>query len=232
MDTKNIIIALIVVIVIGGGAWWALRPAPEIGLSNSAIELPLVEDEEPEIIETENELAEVLSRVDEIGSLKYEIFSLTPEGEFSAQFWQKNNQTRMETTAEGQAVIMLANFADETAYIYLPDQNIALGVGLAQAPEIVEGSLKQQAAYLMDYDPVIVERETIDGRECLVIEYAAFGEATTMWIWEEHGLPIRTITETEYGLIESTASNIEFLEIADDMFELPAEVEIIETPSF
>ncbi len=232
METKNIIIALIVVIVIGGGVWWALRPAPEVSPSNGEAEPPKVEETEPESTETENELAEVLSRVDEIGSLKYEIFSLTPEGEFSAQFWQKNNQTRMETTAEGQIVIMLANFDDETAYLYLPDQNIATRIDLAQAPEIVEGALKQQATYLMGYDPVIVGRETIDGRECLVIEYAAFGEATTMWIWEEHGLPIRTITETEYGLIESTASNIEFLEIADDMFELPAEVEIIETPSF
>jgi outer membrane lipoprotein-sorting protein len=62
------------------------------------------------------------------------------------------------------------------------------------------------------------------------VEYTVEGTATKMWIWEEYAFPIRVEVTTTEGKTTIEYKNIEFVDIPDSMFELPAGVEIIQMP--
>jgi len=53
-----------------------------------------------------------------------------------------------------------------------------------------------------------------------------------MWLWTRHGWPIRTETVTAKGTSVVELKNIDFGNIPDSMFELPAGVQIMELPMF
>lgn len=228
MGTKNIIIALIIIILIGGGAWLALRPTSDVPPVDNGVTPP---DDIDDVPDTE-ELSRILGRVQEIGSLRYDVVSDTPDGLITGQFWQKDGKIRMEMEVEGQEIVSLIDIEEEVAYAYLPDFEIATQMSLAQAEEVREVSAKDQAQWILDYSPTIVGRETFGDYDCLVVEYVAQGQPTTVWIWEERGLPVRMLTETLDGTVDAQISNIEFVDISDDFFQLPSGVEVTESPVF
>jgi len=133
---------------------------------------------------------------------------------------------RMETTQQGQTAIMLMDFDAQTMYMYMPDQNIAMRVNFAQATK----SATEEAQSIQNYNPTVVGTETIDGKVCLVVEYTVEGTATKAWIWQEHGFPIRVEVTTTEGKHTVEYKNIEFVDIPDNMFELPPGVQIIQQP--
>ena len=64
-----------------------------------------------------------------------------------------------------------------------------------------------------------------------MVEYTSKqGDKTRSWIWEEHGLPIKTITQTDEGDYTTEIKNIEFGTVSEDEFELPAGVEKMDIP--
>jgi outer membrane lipoprotein-sorting protein len=68
----------------------------------------------------------------------------------------------------------------------------------------------------------------VDGKVCLVVEYSYGGAKIKSWIWKEHGFPVRTETTTADGTTIIEFKNIDFGNIPDSMFEIPAGVQIIE----
>lgn len=223
MAFKNIIIVLVVVAAIGGGALLVLLPDE----NDPEIFLPDQEGEAPEPAAPVDDLATVLSRVDDVDSVKYDIELVSPESRAEMHFALKGDRIRSEMTYDGQQGIILIDTAAQTLYNYMPAQNMAFRMDSLMAQEILGNSLKEQAHGLLSFDPVVVGRETIDGMDCLVVEYSIEGYDNKMWIWERHGLPIKMETTTERGLVQATAHNIEFVELPDSMFELPAGVQII-----
>jgi len=128
-------------------------------------------------------------------------------------------------TAEGQLMVTLLDMDAHTMYLYYPDQNMAMKITYEQPESAID---KAQA--ITDYNPTIIGHETMDGKVCLVVEYTIEGQTATMWIWEQHGFPIRVEMTTAEGKIIIEYKNIEFVDIPDSMFELPAGVEIMEMP--
>ncbi|MFC1874550.1 hypothetical protein ACFLY3_00095 [Chloroflexota bacterium] len=109
--------------------------------------------------------------------------------------------------------------------MYYPDQNMAMEMTY----EPIESAIDEAQA-IPDYNPTIIGHDTLDGKVCLVVEYSIEGETATMWIWEEHGFPIRVEVTTAEGTIIVEYKNIEFVDISDNMFELPEGVEIMGIP--
>ncbi len=96
---------------------------------------------------------------------------------------------------------------------------------------------------LMDDDSTVVGVDTVDGKLCTVVESAYISEVlgesyeieTTSWVWQKHGVPIRTETTSSFGGEDTTTitemKNIDFGNIPDNMFELPAGVKVMDLQS-
>lgn len=221
---KSIIIAIGAVVLIGGGVFLVMNlaeedPRPEQPLSdlNGTVELPAGTDD----------LATVLARAGDIKSMRYYVEISSPESTTEMHFALKGNRIRGEMTHEGYEAIMLIDMAARTFYNYLPDQNMAFSLDGALSEEILGQSLVEQAHGLLSLDPVVVGRERVDGKDCLVVEYTVHDLESRMWIWERHGLPIRVDSFGPEGTVRASVRDIEFVDLPDSLFELPAGVQIM-----
>ena len=79
-----------------------------------------------------------------------------------------------------------------------------------------------------DYDYNVIGTQTMDGKECLVVEYSYGGDTVKCWIWKEHGFPIRIETTTSQGTIVAVFKNISFGDIDDSLFEVDPGVTIMQ----
>jgi len=129
----------------------------------------------------------------------------------------------MEFTAGGMTTVQLIDYDAKTMYMYIPDQNMAMKMDISQAVASPTESIAQ-------YQPVVIGTETLDGKVCLVVEYTAAGTKTKSWIWKEKGFPIRMETAGPQGTMVIELKNIEFVDIPDSMFQLPAGVPIVTMP--
>jgi outer membrane lipoprotein-sorting protein len=142
----------------------------------------------------------------------------------TAQVWVEGNKMRMEMTEQGQHMIYLTNYDTGKAYMYMPDLNMAYEINISQVPPPDYEDVQD----IPGYHPTIIGTDTMDGKECLVVEYSYGGATVKSWIWKEHGFPIRTETTTSEGTVIVVFRDIDFGDIPDSMFELPPGVQIME----
>ncbi len=221
---RRTVVVLAIIILVGGGVWLMARTAQK--------EVPDEEDIlDLDVVETE-ELASVLAKVEEVRSLSYDLVVSEPQADFTAEFRQKGGKIKMEMVVDNEKVINIIDAEKEVAYAYFPAHNIATKLTLAHTEEVLEGAVKEYAETILRYNPVVVGSETVEGKDTIVVEYFAEGEEVKMWIWKDHGLPIKIETYTDEGVSQAWIRNVDFSDIPDDMFELPAGVEVTETPFF
>jgi len=178
-------------------------------------------------------LTDILGKAKSVASYKYEAVITTPGQPVATQkMWFKQNKIRMEMNAEGQDMVYLMDSDKQTAYMYIPAQSMAIEIGFGKAQETVGESPTEQSESIMNYDPVTVGSEVLDGKNCLVIEYTAETGKTKMWLWTKYGIPIKTEITTAKGTTVVETKNIDFGSISDSMFELPTGVQIMQIPFF
>lgn len=222
MNQKNIIIVVIAIIVIGGGAWLASSLVAETPQPNGVQDEPSAEP-----ISIDPEIVSVLERAQDISSLKYDIVVAAPEASFTGQAWHKDDQFKMTMLFDNQEMVVFIDLDQELAHLYDPNENRIIQEKLAVVSELTEFQLRELAAKILDYHPIVADREVIEGDNYLVIDYFQYPEGTRAWVLAERGLPIRMVTQIQDDIIEIRAENIEFdIEIADEIFELPEGVEI------
>lgn len=177
---------------------------------------------------TGENLGDVLGRAGGIASVKYDVLvTVTGKPAMTQKVWVKKSKMRTEVNMLGQTSISLIDLDAKTLYSYLPAQNMAIKMDFNQAPQPATDTAKS----ILDNQPVVIGTETLDGKICLVVQYT-FKEGTTkMWIWTKYGLPIRSETTTATGTMVMEYQNIDFSDIPDSMFQLPAGVQIQAMPS-
>lgn len=136
--------------------------------------------------------------------------------------WAKKNKMRMETTEQGQNVVIFIDTDTKTMYLYMPAQNTAMKMDLSQAPE----SASTDANSILQYNPTILGTETLDGKLCEVIQYTANGATSKVWLWQDKGLPVRIQSTTSSGITTIDFKNYDFSDIPDSQFDLPAGAQI------
>lgn len=109
----------------------------------------------------------------------------------------------------------------------MPAENMAMKIDFSNAPKPVTESTEG----VEKYKPIVVGTATIDGKVCIVYEYTAEEGKIKSWVWKDKGFPIRMEVTTAEGKSIIEYKNIEFANIPDSMFELPAGVEITEMPT-
>lgn len=73
-------------------------------------------------------------------------------------------------------------------------------------------------------------KEVRDGKDCVVIQYKEDEVDTRVWLWEEHGLPVRIETTYDNSTTVMQYSNYKFEALPESLFELPQGMEVIELP--
>lgn len=171
-------------------------------------------------------LEEILSRAPDISNVKYTIV-LTAPGvpATTTTTWVKKRKMRFEMSVQGIDTIGIVDYDANTMYSYLPAQNIAVKASVDQASE----PATQEASSIADYNPKNLGTESVDGIVCQVFEYNLDGYMTKMWIWKDRGLPVRTEQTTPQGKIIVEYKSYDFSDIQDSMFELPPDVQIMQT---
>ncbi len=219
---RNIIIILIALLIVCVGTWFFLGDG--------------LEEEVPEEENDEKELAEILAQAEEIDSLTYEVTMETEERTIMAIFMQEGSNIRVqgviEEIAEGEEVVILMDKEENSYIAYLPEQEAATQVGLGEVEKLKKGSIKDQVADLLDLDPIVTGTEVINGKDCFVVEYGHSDMRLSMWIWEDHGLPIAMEAEKNGEVMLIEVSNIEFEDVSDEEFQLPPHIEMNDIPAF
>lgn len=213
--SKKIIITIVGLVLIALGIWLMMSPSQP---GEPEDKLPVVDQE----------VIDVLSRAQEIEALSYDIVVDAPEVQFSGSVWHKGDQFRMEVALNGEERVFIMDFEEEMAYLFQPEMDQVTQGHVSKVPELMDYVLKEQAIRILDYYPAIAARETIEGRDYLVLEYKQYGDnITKAWVWSEYGLPVRVVTEEAGELIEIRAENIDLSPvISDELFVVPEFEEI------
>jgi outer membrane lipoprotein-sorting protein len=170
------------------------------------------------------DLEEILGLGAGIDTVYYDMIISAPgTPTMTMHMWVKHNKIRAEMTEQEQTMVMLIDYDEGVMYMYMPDQNMAYEMPLSQAPE----SALEEAQAIADYDYHVIGTATEDGKVCLVVEYTVEGVSGKMWVWKEHGFPIKIETTTPEGKTVIEFRNISFADIDDSMFELPPGVQIM-----
>jgi len=181
----------------------------------------------------EQSLTEILEKAKGITSFKYDMVATVPgQAAVTTKMWWRGQKTRMEGTFDGRDMVYLVDAGKQIAYMYMPAENMAMKISLGKAKETAGESPIEQSGSVEKYNPVTLGSEVLDGKSCLVVEYTAEGTEVKMWIWEKYGLPIKTESTTAQGTSIVELKNIDFGNISDRMFELPAGVQMMQIPSF
>jgi outer membrane lipoprotein-sorting protein len=185
---------------------------------------PPGEEEEEEPPPSGEDLSEILGRGAGITSVKYDMVVTAPGMPVvTTKMWLEGNKMRAEMDQQGETIVMLIDYDEGVMYMYMPAENFAYEMPLGQAPE----SAVEQAQDIADYSYHIVGTQTVDNKVCLVVEYSIEQASVKMWIWKEHGFPIRIESTAPAGTTITEFKNIDFADIDDSMFELPAGVQIM-----
>jgi outer membrane lipoprotein-sorting protein len=138
--------------------------------------------------------------------------------------WGSNTMKyRSEMTTGGQETVQIIDYAAQTMYSYIPAQSIAYKMSFGQAPENPTENSDQ-------IKPTYVGTETIDGKLCDVWQYTISDTSTKVWVWKAESFPIRMESTTSSGTVIVEYKNIVFGTLSNDLFQLPAGVQIIEFP--
>lgn len=223
MSIKNIAIIITALLFIGGGLL--------IFLKND--ENDVLENEPEEIIEEINEeltkdIKDVLVSAREVDSLVYDVTMKKFGEDFSLKFWEKEGMMRMDVLFKGRTMINLWNKEEKIGYLYTAGDTTATKINIEQAKDIFSSSIKQWVEDSLYYDLVVTKKEKVDNKDCFLVKYDKKNGGVTMWVWEEYGLPIKIVSEEEWGVVEIFVENIEIIDIPDAVFNLPLGTKVIE----
>lgn len=162
-----------------------------------------------------------------IDSVQYDMVMTSPDSsQLTIHVWLKGNKMKSETDMGGGqgTVVSIADMDEGVMYQYFPDQNMAYKMSYDQP----ENTALTETQAISGYHPTELGTETVDGKVCLVVEYSQAGATVKMWIWKEHGFPVKVETTTAEGTTTIEYKNIDFSNIPDSEFEVDPGVTIME----
>ncbi len=170
-------------------------------------------------------LSDILGKWSSTNSVKYDMIMTIPGSpSITAKIWQKNKKMREDITAQGMTMTMLFDMDAGVMYTIMPPPLNTAMKSTFNTSDMPEGGV--DTGDIMDYNPNIVGTETIDGKSCTVIAYEYAGSSMKYWIWTEKGFPVKMEITSAGSKTTIEYKNIDFSNIADSIFELPAGVTI------
>ena len=173
----------------------------------------------------------ILNRAGDIALVRYDQIATAPGQSPAIQRWFiKGNKVRTEMNVYEKIVVSLIDADTQTAYLYIPEENRVKKMDLQQQERtftsfsVVEWS----KLILISSRLQAIGAETLEGKDCVLVQFTELtGQRLKAWIWKERGIPLR-VEAVSGSKFTIDWLNIEFVDIPDSMFELPAGVEIQE----
>ncbi len=184
----------------------------------------------------ETSLSNLLSKARDSSSVSYDMVMTggPMDTTVTMKVWSTEKMSKMESTVMGQTSIVIIDNEEMVMFTYSPLTNTAMKMDFSESQE--SSGTESFEDVSEDYDPTIVGTETIDGKKCTVVEYDADDATSKMWVWQEHGFPIKVETTSSVAGTSTTMviemKNIEFGPISDSVFDLPEGVEIQDTSKY
>lgn len=193
---------------------------------------------EPEAAQTETEspeteapaepsLADLLAKGKEIKGLSYDMTMTAPGMTLNGHYWVQGQNMKMDVKVEGQQAVNIVNMDEKVAYLYMPDQKMAMKMPI----DGIETSGSKTPLENMDQiDPAeyqMGEKVDLNGVPCRIVTHTAEGTSTKMWISEELGIPMRVETDVNGEITTMEYSNLQVGDLPADTFKLPEGTQII-----
>jgi outer membrane lipoprotein-sorting protein len=172
---------------------------------------------------SDSSIIDLLKKGDSISSVSYDaVMSGTGTQGGTQKVYLKKTRMRMETSMQGTQSITFIDMEKKTAINYMPAQQMAIKMDFSQ----VASSARESSDSLMKYNPKVVGTETIDNKLCTIIQYTTDQGTIKQWIWQEKGFYLRVETTTSTGKFTMDIKNLDFSNLDDSLFELPAGVKV------
>ena len=225
---KNIYIyALVAIVVIAGVVWFVLQDTETEQIPEYKEEVTIKDSE----LDTVDPL-EMLRKAKEIEYIRYDSEMTFPGGERTSKVWISGTNMRMEVETQGQEVVILIDESTGEATFYMPTEGFATKMNIRESEMGQEKSMIDHTIELLGSDYKVVGTERVDGKNCLVVEYEDEFSSGTMWIWTTYGLPIKMEIQTSEGTTTVIAKNINFSSFSEDVFQLPAGIQVTDMADF
>jgi len=174
----------------------------------------------PAATPTPGELADILGLTSAIESVQFDMVMTGPGlPDITSTVWQKRNKMKTELTMEGMTIVTYIDYDAQRLCAYVETLGMAVATDFSQAP----ANPLEESGTILDYQPMVIGSETIDGKDCLVYEWTAEGITVKTWAAKADGFPRRVEVTTPEGVMIIEYSNIEFVDIPDSVFEFPPE---------
>jgi outer membrane lipoprotein-sorting protein len=170
------------------------------------------------------ELQNILEKNEEIDSISYRITTKYLWGELVRDFSEKEGKLRIR--GRDPETLIIADEKEGVIYFYSIGETEAVMADFEVAKESVDKSAREYAREVLKYQPFVLGSEILEEKDCLVLEYEREYDEIKMWLWKEHGIPVKIeITREDGEKVELLIENINFDDFPDDFFELPMEVQ-------
>jgi len=181
------------------------------------------------VASSENDLAKLFAKAEKVPGMYYELVMTSPEmdAQMTGKFWVKGDKIRTEFESPDGAGTMVNIMDNKEAFMLMESQGIATRMDLSQFNE-ADNTPEDAMKDLAEEDAKLIGKETIDGKKCLIYESKTAEESYKDWIWEEYGVPVKVETATADGKTVIEFKNIAIKDIPDNMFELPAGVQVMD----
>ncbi len=177
---------------------------------------------------TQQATATAVAKVD-FSEISFEQVVTTPNTPpHTLKLFLKQGKMRAEVQAEGQQMIWIGDNAAKVAYMWLPAENVAMKVPLEQFEEQVGGEPEIDVVARQAMTGKLVGSETIDGKVCDVYEYETPDGKAKAWLWREKAFPLRVEVTGAGGKVVSEMKNVQFGNVPDNLFQLPAGVQVMD----
>lgn len=187
------------------------------------------EEEEPAEEPTASEevsLGELFGKAQGIDGYSYDYVISDGETDqaIEGKMYLKGMKQRMEMNTEEGQMIQIVDLEAKKAFSYMPDQQMAFEVDLSQVEspdtpsDYAENADTANAKYL--------GKEEVNGIDCHKYSIENEDSSVVYWVHDEYGLPVKIETTTGEVVSVMEFKNFEVGDIADDMFKLPAGVQV------
>lgn len=174
--------------------------------------------------------SELMARSSAISGLSYEYDVSLGDGTTATQkVWLKGQKmrTEMSTSLGNDNMVVIIDLDDRAAYAYQESQPVILKMPIDEL-EFDTATPQDYAGHYDAGDMLFLDRESLQGKECLVYEIATGDAHAKLWIWEEYGLPLRIESETAGQKTIVEFKNTSVGNVDDSLFDLPTGMEIME----
>lgn len=199
---KRVWIILLVILVAslsGCGSDSKATESTETTEETEATEVTKEAESTEETTEAEGFFAgDVIDRDRALDNYYYE-YVMTSDGQKIGGFklWASGQKIRFDATEEGQRLYM--DYETGKGFMYIESENTLIATPLEtmgnewESPLIFAGQIDDATLDGMNW----IKTETIDGKSCHVFEVSNSGMKVTYYVWEDEGLIIKMIMETD-----------------------------------